>query len=163
MNEITERPPIVRAGERTRENEMSSGHPMNPNAEMFGHALSRVVGLMRVGLWSVRLPPGKESFVYHRHHLEEEFLYVLSGRGVVEIEGTEHEIGPGDFVGFRPGVAHGLKNPFEEDLCYLSGGERHEMEIADYPRHGMRGVRLGDRMDLYPIDSAEAFPGVKRI
>lgn len=158
-----EKPPIVRAATRTRETELSAGHPMNPEAEMHGHPLSMAVGLARVGLWSMRIPPGKESFVYHRHHFEEEFLYVLRGRGVVEIDGQEHEIGPGDFVGFAAGRAHGLKNPFSEDLCYLSGGERREVEVADYPRHGKRLVRIGEKIDVYEVAAAVGLPGADRI
>jgi uncharacterized cupin superfamily protein len=46
------------------------------------------------------MPPGKESFVYHSHHREEEWIYVLSGRGVAEIDGEEFEVGAGDFMGF---------------------------------------------------------------
>ena len=38
-------------------------------------------------------------------------------------------------MGFpTPSVAHHLRNPFNEDLVYLMGGERREMEIADFPR-----------------------------
>jgi uncharacterized cupin superfamily protein len=154
---------IVRAAARTAENESQQRHPMNPSSDLRGHALSRAVGLKRVGLWTVRVPPGKESFVYHRHHGEEEFLYVLSGRGVVEIDEEEHEIGAGDFVGFPPGVAHHLKNPFTEDLVYLSGGENREFEVADYPRHGVRMVRLGNKIDVYPVDTVTAFPGAETI
>src|SRR5262245_2903415 len=99
-------PFIVRKADRTAENEMAEGHAMNPNAWIRGHALSRAAGLKRVGVWAVTVPAGKESFVYHRHHLEEEFMFVLSGRGVVEIDAGEHEIGAGDFVGFPPGTAH---------------------------------------------------------
>jgi uncharacterized cupin superfamily protein len=157
------KPPIVRAAERTTENEESGAHPWNPSSDIRGHALSRAVGMTRLGLWAVRVPPGKESFVYHRHHLEEEFLYVLSGRGVVEIDDEKHEIGTGDFVGFPAGTAHHLLNPFEEDLVYLSGGENREVEIADYPRHGKRMVRVGGRADVYPLSAGEAMAGVDKM
>jgi uncharacterized cupin superfamily protein len=30
----------------------------------------------------VSVPPGKESFVYYSHQREEEWIYVLSGRGI---------------------------------------------------------------------------------
>jgi uncharacterized cupin superfamily protein len=154
---------IVRAADRTAENEESASHPMNPNSKLHGWALSRAVGLERVGLWHMRVPPGKESFVYHRHLLEEEFLYVLSGRGVVEIDDEQHEIGPGDFVGFKAGVAHHLLNPFAEDLVYLAGGENRPQEVADYPRHGKRMVRIGAKVAMYPAEAGEAFPGMEKL
>jgi uncharacterized cupin superfamily protein len=154
---------IVRAADRRADNELSSSHPYNPSSEIHGHPLSRAVGLKRVGLWSVRLPPGKESFVYHRHRFEEELIYALSGRAVVEIEDERHEIGPGDFVGFPAGVAHHLLNPFAEDFLYLSGGENRDFEVADYPRLGKRMVRIGERADIYPVDAVEAMQGAEKL
>jgi uncharacterized cupin superfamily protein len=41
------------------------------------------------------MPPGKESFVYHSHHHEKEWLYILSGRGIAEINGEEFEVKSG--------------------------------------------------------------------
>ena len=154
---------IVRAADRTPDNEQSASHPWNPASEVRGHALSRVAGLTRVGVWAIRLPPGKESFVYHRHRLEEEFVYALAGRAIVELDDERHEIGPGDFVGFPPGVAHHLLNPFEEEFVYLSGGENREMEVADYPRLGKRMVRVGERADTYALDAVAAMPGAEKL
>jgi uncharacterized cupin superfamily protein len=49
--------------------------------------------------------------------LEEEWLYILSGRGVAQIDGKEYEVWPGDFMGFAtPSVAHLLKNPYRKSL-----------------------------------------------
>jgi uncharacterized cupin superfamily protein len=148
--------PLVRAAERGAEEEYS--HPLNPRSLIRGVSLSESAGLRRIGVHLFRVPPGKESLAYHAHHGEEEFLYILSGRGIAEIDGQEHEVGPGDFMGFAaPSVGHNLRNPFDEELVYLSGGERHELEIADFPRHGKRMVRCGPRLSLHPLDSAEAF------
>jgi uncharacterized cupin superfamily protein len=99
------------------------------------------------------IPPGKESFVYHSHEGEEEWIYILSGRAVAEIDGAEHEVGPGDFMRFpAPSVAHHLRNPFSEELVYLSGGESREVEIADYPRLGLRLIRTGKGAHVAPLD-----------
>jgi uncharacterized cupin superfamily protein len=63
-------------------------------------------------------------------------------------------VGPGDFMGFpTPSIAHHLRNPFQEDLVYISGGERREMEVADFPRIGKRLVRVGMQVTVY--DQAE--------
>jgi uncharacterized cupin superfamily protein len=115
--------------------EQTLSHPLNPNSEIRGVSLSEQVGMQRLGFHLVHIPPGKESFIYHSHQFEEEFIYILSGRGTAEIDGEEFEVGAGDFMGFpTPSVAHHLCNPFNEDLVYLMGGERREMEIADFPR-----------------------------
>ncbi len=115
--------------------EQTLSHPLNPSSEIHGVSLSEQVGMQRLGFHLVHIPPGKESFIYHSHQFEEEFIYILSGRGIAEIDGEEFEVGAGDFMGFpTPSVAHHLCNPFNEDLVYLMGGERREMEIADFPR-----------------------------
>jgi uncharacterized cupin superfamily protein len=130
-------------------------HPLNPKSEVHMRSLGDAVGLERLGIHIIRIPPGKESFLYHMHHTEEEFVYILSGRGIAEIEDEEHEVGPGDFMGFpTPSVGHHLRNPFEEDLVYLSGGERRISEIADFPRANRRLVRVGMNVAIYGIEEA---------
>ena len=54
-------------------------HPWNPNSELVGTMLSRMVGLRRTGVNLGRIPPGKESFAYHSHRTEEELVFVVSG------------------------------------------------------------------------------------
>lgn len=151
---------LVRAADRTPGNEQSFSHPLNPHSEIHGHLLGTQVGLRRTGVSQLRIPPGKESFVYHSHHCEEEWIYVLSGRGIAEVGEEQLEVGPGDFLGFpTPSVAHHMRNPFSEDLVYLVGGERREAEVADFPRHGVRMVRVGERMSLYPLEAGKPFFG----
>jgi uncharacterized cupin superfamily protein len=125
-----------------RGEEIRFQHPLNPNSEIHGHQLGRLAGLQRTGVNLIRLPAGKESFLYHSHATEEEWLYVLSGRAIAEIGDREYEVGPGDFMGFpAPSVAHHLRNPFAEECVYLCGGENHELEVAEYPRLGLRLIR----------------------
>jgi uncharacterized cupin superfamily protein len=150
--------PLSRAADRARVPEQSQQHPLNPQSEIRGHSLSDLVGLRRTGVHLLRIPPGKESFIYHSHQLEEEWMYVLSGRGIAEVGDAQHEVGPGDFLGFSaPSVGHHLRNPFSEDLVYISGGERREMEVADFPRHNKRMIRVGPNVTLCPLDQLETF------
>jgi len=119
--------------------EQTFSHPWNPTSRITGTRLAPLVGLKRTGVSLARIPPGKESFVYHLHHREEEWIYILSGRGIAEIDDQQFEVGPGDFMGFpTPSVAHHLRNPYEQDLVYLMGGENLDVEIADFPRLGNR-------------------------
>lgn len=134
-------------------------HPWNPNSQVHGVRLSQEAGLERTGISFARIEPGKESFVYHSHEREEEWIYILTGRAVARIDGEEHPLGPGDFVGFpTPSVAHHLSNPFDEPLEYLMGGECRELEIAEFPELNKRMIRRQDRIDIYPLDGAEPFP-----
>lgn len=139
--------------------EETGGHPWNPNSSMHGTHLSRLAGLKRCGVSLITLPPGKESFVYHLHHYEEEWVYILSGTGEADINGETHAITTGAFLAFPtdPPVAHLLRNSGTEDLVCLMGGENREFEIADYPRHNKRMVRRGGEIDIYPLDGAETF------
>jgi uncharacterized cupin superfamily protein len=138
--------------------EQSFSHPWNPKSQVIGVQLSRALGLKRTAVSIARIPPGKESFVYHSHHHEEEWLYILSGRGVTEIDGQELEVGPGDFMAFpTPSVPHHLKNPFDHDVVYLMGGESREFDIADFPRLGKRMVKSEEKIEFYDISNAKPF------
>jgi uncharacterized cupin superfamily protein len=146
---------LIRAGAQGQEFEIR--HPLNANSQLWLRPLGRLTGLQRVGITLARLPPGKESFIYHSHQHEEEFVYILAGRGIAEIDDTEFEVGPGDFMGFpTPSVAHHLRNPFDTDLVYLMGGEHREVEIADFPRLNKRLIR--DGTDVSIVDCAAIEP-----
>ena len=60
---------------------------------------------------------------YHLQR-EDEIYYVLSGRGMMTIDGKEFEVGPGDAVLTRPGSSHGLKQVGKEDLVILINYEQ---------------------------------------
>jgi uncharacterized cupin superfamily protein len=133
-------------------------HPWNPNSELHGTQLARSVGLKRTGVNFVRVPAGKESYVYHSHQCEEEWIYVLSGKALALIDDMEYEVSAGDFIGFpAPSVAHHMRNPGPEDLVYLSGGENLNFEVADFPKLGKRIVRSGKQLDVYDIADAQPF------
>lgn len=148
---------LLRAAEITAK-ERPFSHPWNPNSAVSTAFLGRALGLRRTGVNLTRVPAGKESFLPHSHHREEEWIYVLSGRGVADIDGTEHEVGAGDFMAFpAPSVVHHLRNPFPEELVYLMGGENLEFEIEDFPAVGKRMVRRGPQIDIYSITDAKPF------
>jgi uncharacterized cupin superfamily protein len=148
---------VVRAAE-IKQREQSFSHPWNPKSQLIGVRLSRALGLKRAAVSIARMPPGKESFVYHSHHHEEEWLYILSGRGVAEINGEELEVGPGDFIAFpAPSVPHHLKNPFDQDLVYLMGGENRGFDVADFPRLGKRMIKNEEKFEVYDMASAKPF------
>ncbi len=151
MNDF-KHPHLVRSEDVPRAEEEHFAHPLNDASDLYGVSLSERVGLRRIGVHRVRVPPGKEAFIYHSHAVEEEFVYILEGRGVAEIAGEEFEVGPGDFMGFpAPSVPHHLKNPNDSDLVYLMGGERREVEIAEFPRLGKHLVRTG--REAFLVDS----------
>jgi uncharacterized cupin superfamily protein len=148
---------LVRAADITAHAQEFS-HPWNPLSLVRGTQLARSVGLKRTGVNLVRVPPGKESFVYHSHRFEEEWIYVLEGSGTAIIDGAEYDVGVGDFMGFpTPSVAHNMRNTGLIDLVYLSGGENRECEVAEYPTLGRRAVRIGQEVQIYDVDDAKPF------
>ncbi len=150
---------LIRASDRAA-GEESFRHPLNPRSEIHGFMLARRAGLKRTGANLLRIPPGKESFVHHVHHVDEEWMYVLSGRGELRIGDERFEVGPGDFAGFPPRtLPHHLSNSGAEDLVYLCGGETVDWGVADFPELGKRLVHVGDEITLYPLDRGEPLFG----
>ena len=67
----------------------------------------------------------------------------ISGRAVALIDGKEHDVGPGDFMGFAtPSVPHILRNTFDEECVYLMGGEDKPIDVVDYPDLGKRYLQM---------------------
>ncbi|MGF1485604.1 MAG: cupin domain-containing protein [Prochloraceae cyanobacterium] len=86
------------------------------------------------------------------------WIYIISGKGIAEIDDREFEVNPGDFMGFpTPSVAHHLRNPYQEDLIYLMGGENLDVEIADFPHLGKRMIRRQNEAQLYNIADGSGF------
>ena len=82
-------------------------HPLGGDrSECVMSALGRAAGLKRVGVNIARVPAGKEAFVYHRHHGEEEWVYILEGEARSEIDDVAETVRAGDFIGYPAGVAH---------------------------------------------------------
>ena len=62
------------------------------------------------------LPAGSAT-ERHYHKLSEEFYYILQGRGLMEIDGEEREVGVGDAILIAPGAWHQIRA--REDLQLL--------------------------------------------
>ena len=123
---------------------------------MFG--LSRLAGLEHAGVTLTRLAPGKVAFPLHRHHGEEEWIYILSGTGELTLGDEVSTLGAGDFAGFPAGgPAHKLRNASSLELVYLMGGTSMAIEVVDFPEQNIRMTRLGDAFhpDVAPLDGFE--------
>lgn len=142
--------------------EQCLSHRWNPRSRVHVAFLGRALGLQRTGLNLARVPPGHESFLPHAHACEEEWLYILDGRAIVEIDGQDVEVAAGDFIAFpAPSVVHHLRNPFAAEVVYLMGGERRELEIEDFPSVGKRMIRRGEAVEVYDLDAARPFGEVE--
>lgn len=139
---------------------MHVSHPLNERSEIFMTRLSDPSGLSHLGISLARIPPGKESFALHKHTVQEEWIYVVSGRGHVRLDDAELELRPGDFVGFPAnGPAHLVRNTSETDLVYLQGGDRRAGDRGHFPELGRVAYQHDEgHMALIPEDRIEIRP-----
>ena len=73
------------------------------------------------------LPPGV-SIGSHRHTDDEEYYYIVSGRGVMTLDGARFEVAGGDMTAVYPGGVHGLENTGSEEMPIIV--------ISAHPRAG---------------------------
>jgi uncharacterized cupin superfamily protein len=134
-------------------------HPWHPTSAIRGAFLAGPAGLTRCGVNLIALRPKNQSFTYHAHLLEEEWIYLLAGRAVLVSGDTRHELVAGDFAAFpAPQAPHQLHNESDEDVVYLSGGERPPTDIVDFPELGKRLVRVDDRATVYDLATGTSWP-----
>jgi uncharacterized cupin superfamily protein len=77
--------PLLKAAAIAALPEYAFVHPLNANAVRHTRSLAGTTGCQHLGVYLVRVKPGHHSTEYHRHRGEEEFLYILSGRGIATI------------------------------------------------------------------------------
>lgn len=90
----------------------------------FGGALSKALvgpdnsGSERIDFRISRYAPN--AYVQdHVHRVQEQIYYVLEGNGVLTLDGTEHLMGPHDYVWVPPGVRHSFTNSGLVGLVFL--------------------------------------------
>lgn len=148
MSEESQPFPLLSAEAIAALPERTYEHPFNPNGSRRTRSLGDACGMSQLGVHLVRVLPGRESTEYHTHHHDEEWLYILAGHGVAEIGGRRCEVKAGDFMGFAAGsLPHTLSNEGSEDLVYLVGGTRHEWDVVDYVRRGIRTFKYPGKRD----------------
>ena len=135
--------PLLTAAAIAKMAEIRRVHVLNKRAVRHGKSLGDAVGMRDMGIHLVRIAPGDDSTEYHTHYCDEEFVYILSGRGIAEIGARKVKIGPGDFMGFTAqALPHAMSNPYKEDLVYLLGGTRKAIDISEYPRSRKRAYKF---------------------
>lgn len=114
-------------------------HPLNARARRRSFSLGDATGLTQLGVHLTILAPGDWSTEPHSHEFVDEFIYILSGSGMLTLGEEQHAVQAGDFVGFPArGPAHALQNNGASQLVYLVGGGRPDFDICNYPRLNKR-------------------------
>jgi uncharacterized cupin superfamily protein len=145
-------PALLTAAAIARMKEQKFVHFLNPGAVRYTRSLGDACGLTQTGVHLIRLKPGDDSTEYHFHHQDEEWVYILAGKGIAEIGGRHSVVRTGDFMGFPAGgKPHGMRNPYKKDLLYLVGGNRFPFDICDYPRINKRRYRVNGENDYLEL------------
>ena len=95
---MAERPDFIA---HWRELEDAEPHQYRGDDELMGFdaPLGEKLGLTRIGIHHVRVPPGRRVSYPHAESAEEEFVFVIEGRPDAWIDGHLHPLAPGDAVG----------------------------------------------------------------
>lgn len=151
---------LVRTSQLGPDQAMHLSHPLNDRSELYLTRLSDPTGLTHLGISLARLPPGRESFALHMHTVQEEWIYVVSGRGHVRLDDQEVPIAAGDFLGFPAGgPAHLVCNTSDEELVYLQGGDRRQGDRGHFPELGKVAFKHDEgHMALVDEDRVELLP-----
>ena len=98
-------------------------------------ALGRELGLERIGVNHETIFPGGRSSFPHAHSADEEFVFVVSGRPSLWIDGDLTELEAGDSVAFPAGtgIAHTFINNSAEPIRLLIVGEHNPEDRVSYP------------------------------
>lgn len=141
-------------------------HFLNDNAKRLNKSLGDLTGLNGFGFHIIEVEPGFESTEHHVHHYEDECVYVLSGQATAYIGDEAHEIGAGDFIGYRKGgLAHSIKNTGAETFRCIVVGQRLAHDVGDYTKLGKRIYRNEgqpwDLVDHEHIKSPDSNAGKK--
>ena len=124
----------------------------NGNGKSFQAKIGRaapILGLKAIGCALIVVPAGKRAYPHHRHHVGSELFYILSGSGVVRLDGEARPIRAGDLIGNPPGTeAHQIVNTGTQELRYLAFSDVNEVDVIEYPDSGKiaaaAGIKDGD-------------------
>ena len=89
----------------------------NGGGETIGYSFFAKAPGLKLVFRKRALKPG--SGIGYHEQKEDEIYYVLSGKGLMTIDGKSFEIGPGDAILTRPGSSHGLKQTGTENLVIM--------------------------------------------
>jgi mannose-6-phosphate isomerase-like protein (cupin superfamily) len=94
----------------------------NGGGETVGYSFFKKAPRLGLVFRKRALKPG--SGIGYHEQKEDEIYYVLSGRGMMTIDGKSFEVLPGTAVLTRPGSSHGLKQVGAEDLVIMINYEQ---------------------------------------
>jgi len=111
-------------------------------AGRFKRPLGDLFGIRSFGVNLTTLEPGAPSALKHRHHVQDEFVYVVCGELVLVHDAGEAVMTAGMCAGFPHGAsAHHLLNRSNTPASYIEIGDRLPGDWADYPEDDLKAVK----------------------
>lgn len=89
----------------------------NGGGQTIGYSFFKTVPNLKLIFRKRALKPGSGIGLHEQH--EDEIYYVLSGKGVMTLDGKTVEVTPGTAVLTRTGSSHSLKQTGDDDLVIL--------------------------------------------
>lgn len=96
--------------------------PHNGGGRTIGHSFFRNTPGLRLVFRKRVLEPG--SAIGHHVQQEDEIYYVLSGQGVMTLDGRPVNVGPGTAILTRTGSSHSLRQTGTENLVIIINYEQ---------------------------------------
>lgn len=117
--------------------------------------LGAPLGARKLGYNLTTIPPGKCSFPYHFHWVNEEMFLILEGTGELRWPGGTTPLEPMDLIccPTGPDGAHQIRNTGATPLRYLALGTAEDPEVVEYPDSGKYGVTVGRKPGGTPLES----------
>lgn len=145
MMPTSETPAVAIAAAEAAPRTQPSNYP-EPFAAMMQGRVKRPLGdpfgLQGFGINHVTMAPGAISALFHRHTVQDEWIYVLSGEIVLVHDQGETLLTGGMCAGFPAGgTAHQLVNRSAQEASYLEVGDRRPGDGVAYPRDDLAAER----------------------
>ena len=101
--------------------------------------------LKNFGVNLTELKPDAVTALHHRHALQDELVYIVSGHPTLHVDGRKQQLWPGMVAGFSAGgVAHHIANETAENCLILEVGDRSANDVVSYPDDDLQAVRTSD-------------------
>jgi uncharacterized cupin superfamily protein len=105
------------------------------NIGLITKELGKSVGSQKIYVKLDSVPPKGFSTKYHSHSQQEEFFYIISGVGTLNLNGQEIDVKVGDFLSKPAGkdIFHTFYNSGTEPLLILDIGTNEKEDTCYYP------------------------------
>ena len=104
-----------------------------------------LIGSTGLGCTLTVIPAGKRAYPFHRHHVNHELFYILSGSGEYRQDNNNNlPVRAGDLIAAPAGKEpHQIINTSAGELRFLAFSTMGEFDVVEYPDTGKIGVAAG--------------------